>query len=88
MNQEIDQFARNLLASKLAQLPAENHRIFKLMYGRKGGRRSVPDAEAMPIAEVVAEVPFDKIDWAIQQCEASIKKTAAAGVALPLKRGS
>jgi hypothetical protein len=80
MNQEVEKFARDLLASKLAQLPAANLRIFKLMYGRNGGRRSVEAAEAMPIADVVAAVPFDKIYWAIQQCEATIKKNAASGV--------
>jgi hypothetical protein len=80
MNQEVEKFARDLLASKLAQLPPENHRIFKLMYARNGGKRSVADAEAMPITDVVAEVPFDKIDRAIQQCEATIKKNVALGV--------
>jgi hypothetical protein len=78
MNQEVDKFAHDLLASKLAQLPPANLRIFKLMYGRNGGRRSIEATEAMPIADVVAEVPFDKIDWAIQQCETTIKKNAAA----------
>lgn len=44
------------------------------MYGRQGGRRSVVDCKAMPMPNVIAEIPEDKLDWAMEQVENSLKK--------------
>jgi len=76
MNDQLQDFARKELLSGLIQLPASWQRTFKLMYGRKNGKRSVEDAEAMPIADVVKEMSEEKLDWAMQQVYASIKKNA------------
>ena len=76
MNDQLQAFARNELLSGLSQLPASWQRTFKLMYGRKNGTRSVEDAEVMPIEDVVREMAEEKLDWAMQQVDASIKKNA------------
>lgn len=76
MNQQLQSFARQTLKDGLAQLPAGHQRIFKLMYARDGGRRSVADSEAMEIDAVVGEIPDDTLDWAMQQVENSLKKLA------------
>ena len=44
--------------------------VFRMMYGRKNGKRSVEDTVAMDINEV----PREKLDWAMQQAENSLKK--------------
>lgn len=72
MNQQLQDFARNYLKTNIADLPAENQRVFKLMYGRNGGKRSVEDATAMDIAAVVDEMPTDALDWAMQQVQRTI----------------
>jgi len=76
MNDQLQSFARKELLDGLAQLPASWQRTFRLMYGRKNGKRSVEDAEIMPIEEVVNEVPEERLDLAMQQIYASIKKNA------------
>lgn len=74
MNNTLSTAARTILKDLLSQLPEKNHRIFKLMYARDGGKRSVEDAEKVPINHVVDQIPDDKIDWAISQCERTIAK--------------
>jgi hypothetical protein len=81
MNDQLQQFARQSLKDGLAQLPAESHRFFRLMYARDDGRRSVKDAEAMPINDVVDAMPADKLDWAMQQVQSSIDKLTRAAAA-------
>jgi hypothetical protein len=73
MNQQLRDFARSTLKAGLAQLPAMNLRVFALMYGRKNGKRSVDDAAAMSINDVVDEIPEDKLDWAMQQVERTLQ---------------
>jgi hypothetical protein len=41
------------------------------MYGRNNGKRSVEDAKAMSIRDVVYEIPSEKLDWALSQVENS-----------------
>lgn len=77
MNTQLQNFARATLKDWLAKLPESNHDVFKLMYARNGGKRSVEDAKAMPINEVVDEMPADKLDWAMQQVERTLKKAEA-----------
>ena len=73
MNDQLQQFARRNLKEGLAQLPHGWQDTFRLMYARDNGRRSVVDALAMPIDEVVDLVPEDKLDWAMQQLDNSLK---------------
>jgi hypothetical protein len=81
MNEQLQQYARQNLKDGLAQLPEEWQRRFKLMYARDNGRRSVEDAEAMLINEVVDAMPADKLDWAMERVQNSIDKIAKAGAA-------
>jgi hypothetical protein len=74
MNDALRSFARSTLKEGLAMLSEDHHRRFKLMYARNGGRRSVEDATAMPIDEVVDAMPDENLDWAMQQVENSLKK--------------
>lgn len=76
MNLQLQAFARQSLKDGLAKLPADWQQKFKLMYARNGGRRSVEDALAMPINEVVDGMPEGRLDWAMTQVENSIKKMA------------
>lgn len=83
MNAQLEAFARQTLKDGLAKLPPDHHRIFKLMYGRgklKGNvpERTVEEAEAVPIDQVVDEMPPERLDWAMQQVQNSINKLAKA----------
>ena len=81
MNKQFQDFARAELKAGLASLPEDNHRNFKLMYARDNGKRSVADAVAMPITDVVDCMPQEQLDWAMQQVQASLDKmhNVAAG---------
>lgn len=74
MNSQLQTFARQYIKDGLAKLDEGNHHTFKLMYARNGGRRSVADAVAMPINDVVDKIPEEKLDWAMQQVDRSIAK--------------
>ena len=74
MNKTLELYARAILLENLERLPESNHRIFRMMYARDNGKRSVNDAEQMPIAAVVAEMPVEKLDWAMVQVENSLKE--------------
>jgi hypothetical protein len=74
MNNDLELYARGRLLETLEQIPAANQRIFKLMYGRNNGKRSVSDAEEMTGSAVVAEIPTDKLDWAMDQVANTIRK--------------
>ena len=78
MNGTFANAGRRLLKDLLAQLKPENHRMFKLMYGRNGGKRSVADAEAMDINDVIDEMDEYRISTAIDQCERTIEKAKKA----------
>ena len=74
MNQTIESFARSQILKQCESLSTSNQRIFKLMYGRKTNTRgiatrSVEDAEKLSITDLVAEIPAEKLDWALQQLE-------------------
>ena len=77
MNEHLQQYARDKIKEGLSALPLENHRVFKLMYARDDGRRSVDDALAMDINQVVDQIPPARLDWAMQQVSNSL---AAAGL--------
>ena len=74
MESEFYAAARKLLMDGVAALPPEWQRKFRLMYGRDKGRRSVADAETVPLYVVIAEVPNESLDWAIQQVQNSHDK--------------
>ena len=74
MNKQLQDFARAELKTGLAELPEENRRTFKLMYARDNGKRSVVDAVAMPLNDVVDLMPPEQLDWAMQQVKASLDK--------------
>jgi hypothetical protein len=79
MNDALDHFARATLLTDLETLPESNQRFFRAMYARDEGRRSFDDAMNMDLAAVIAEIPSDKLDWAMQQVQAAIRKLSAAG---------
>ncbi len=74
MNDQLQAFARQELKDGLAQLEEGHHRMFKQMYARDDGKRTVEDAVAMDINTVVDEMPDDKLDWAMQQVQRSLTK--------------
>ena len=78
MNNPVQAFARQHIKDGLAQLPEKWQRTFRLIYGRDNGKRSVEDAETMPIADLVEEIPAGKLYWAMQQVLNSIKKLEVA----------
>ena len=71
MNETLQRFARQQLIDGLAKLPDGWQRTFKLMYR---GKHSVDDVVNLSIAGIVATVPADKLDWAMQQVERSVAK--------------
>lgn len=74
MNETLQKFARKTILEGLAKLMPENRMMFALMYGMKNGKRTLEDARAMAIEDVVAEIPDGKLDWAMQQVENTLKK--------------
>jgi len=74
MNNQLQDFARSQLKANLATLPESNQRLFKLLYGRDNGRRSVADAEAMEIDDVVDAMPAAQLDWAMTQVSNTLTK--------------
>ena len=79
MNSSIENYTRQQITEGLTALPESSQRVFKLMYGRKGGKRPVEESVAMPIGEVVAEIPAEKLDWALTQIQNSHDKLAQGG---------
>lgn len=74
MNNTLKTYAKSQILNGLLKLPDGWQEKFKLMYGRNGGKRSVEDAKAMTIEEVVEEMSEEKLDWALSQIENSLKK--------------
>ena len=70
MNHILEETAREYLRTNLVKMPEGWQFVFRMMYGRKNGKRSVEDTVAMDINEV----PREKLDWAMQQSENSLKK--------------
>ena len=79
MNETEENFyrqARAELLRGLALLTPANHRIFRYMYAAQELRQSGPTEEelAMSLEEVVAAMPDEKLDWAVQQVQRSVDK--------------
>ena len=69
MNQQLQSYARETLKQGLAQLPSEWQLIFKRMYAHNHLEWN--------INQVVDNMSEDKLDWAMQQVDNSIKKHSA-----------
>lgn len=76
MNESLRNYAKDKIKRGLSELPEGWQRTFKLMYGRKGGKRSVEDCLAMDINKIVDELEDTKIDWAMTQIDNSFKSIA------------
>jgi len=74
MNNILQEYSRNYLLENLAKLPDSWQRLFKLMYGTDNGKRSVEEVEIMDMSDVIAEIPSEKLDWAMTQVDNSLKK--------------
>ena len=66
MNEQLQQYAREILKSDLVTLPEAHQMIFKRMYSHK-------DLSA-DINTVVDNMPESKLDWAMQQVKHSLIK--------------
>ena len=66
MNNQIQDFDRQTLKDGLAQLPENNHMLFKRMYSFKNLKADIND--------VVDAIPEDKLDWAMQQVQNTLDK--------------
>ncbi len=64
MNNQLQEFAREILIEGLLKLPEANQMIFKRMYSHKD--------LTLPIEEVVAAMPDERLDWAMQQVQRSL----------------
>lgn len=65
MNSTLQKFARTMLKTGLAECSISQQQMFKLMYA---------DDLDLHINVVVDKMPEDKLDWAMQQVEATIQK--------------
>ncbi len=79
MNEQLRDFARMTLKDGLAKLEPKHHVIFKRMYARNNGERSIEDALAMDINDVVDEIPDEKLDHAMQQVQRSLERHVEHG---------
>jgi hypothetical protein len=79
MNDTLQKFARQQLKEGLARLPESSHIMFKRMYAGTGtGKQEgmcLPGDLDRDINEVVDAMPAERLDWAMQQIERSIKRT-------------
>lgn len=73
-NETLTNAGKQILKDLLAQCTEPQQEMFKLMYARDNGKRSIEDAKAMPINNVVDLMENEKIDWAITQCERTVEK--------------
>jgi len=73
MNQQLQDFARQELKTGLAKLPGRPQEIFKLMYARDNGRRSVDEALKMDINDVVDSMPSNCLDHAMNQVQRTLQ---------------
>lgn len=76
MNKQLQDYARAELKAGLDKLPEKNHQTFKLLYARDNGKRSVAEALAIPIHDVVDGMPPWQLDWAMSQVQAALEKPA------------
>lgn len=68
MNKQLEDFARKTIKEGLAKCPEDWQVIFKRMYAHGDLEKD--------INQVVDDMEADKLDWALQQVENSLKKLA------------
>lgn len=71
MNNQLQEFARKTLIEGLKQCSEGQQNLFKRMYAL--GKLS------LSIEDVVANMPADKLDWAMRQVENTLKNKAIRG---------
>jgi hypothetical protein len=71
VNQTLKNAAKVILKDLLSQCTEGQQFIFKRMYSSKN--------LTLPINEVVDQMPDDKLDWAITQCEQTVNKNKRNG---------
>ncbi len=78
MNEKLEKFARDDLKNGLAQLEEKHHDLFRKMYAPlvNGGRCDGIGHHQMdmPINDVVNKMPVDKLEYAMNQVDLTIKK--------------
>lgn len=78
MNAQLQEFARKTLKEGLAQCTPAQQDLFKRMYvyrsPRGGAAEEIANAKNTSVNEVVDKMPEGKLDWAMQQVEATLKK--------------
>ena len=67
MNEQLQAFARDSLKEGLSKCTEPQRHLFKQMYSHKNLDK--------PIDQVVDDMPEDKLDWAMQQVEATLRKS-------------
>lgn len=73
-NKTLINAGKDILKNLLIDCTENQQKVFKLMYARNGGKRSIDDAVKMDINDVVNEMDSNRIDWAISQCEKTVEK--------------
>lgn len=66
MNDKLQNFAREQLKDMLSQCTKAQQMLFKRMYSHKD--------LMLDINTVVDNMPEEKLDWAMQQCERTLQK--------------
>lgn len=76
MNQQLQNFAREQLKMGLLQCTEAEQTLFKRMYAFPSGycQRSEQPHLDMSIDEVVTVIPEEKLDWAMQQVQNTLKR--------------
>ncbi len=69
MNETLKTAAKDILKNLLSQCTEPQQFMFKRMYCHKN--------LDLPINEAVDQMPEDKINWAITQCEKTVEKNLA-----------
>jgi len=68
MNNAIQEFARTQLKEMLGKCTEAQQILFKRMYSHNN--------LSLDIGEVVDNMPEEKLDWAMQQCQRTLKNNA------------
>lgn len=66
MNNQLQDYARDILKEGLAQLPKSNQLLFKRMYSHKNIEANIND--------IVDNMLEEKLDWAMQQVQRTLDK--------------
>lgn len=69
MNEQLEAFARKTLKEELSKCTELEVILFKAMYSHRDRDK--------PINQVVDDMPTDKLDWAMQQVENTLKHRGA-----------